>query len=58
MQKKKCHFSASGIGGCSWSLLFHIKAQLWGAGDQWNYHVRPILTTFGQKQATGLDFNV
>jgi len=25
--KKKGHFSASGIGECSWSLLFHIKIQ-------------------------------
>jgi len=27
--KKKGHFSASGIGGCSWSSLFHIKTQIY-----------------------------
>ena len=46
--KKKSHFSASSIGGCSWRLLLHIKIQLWRTGSRWNYYMRPILTILGQ----------
>src|SRR5882762_9921427 len=48
VQKKKSHFSASGIGECSWSLLLHIKVQLYRTGNWWKYHMRPMLTILGQ----------